>query len=353
MTSDVFFLSIEDYKKNNKRLSDLFNKAGFDSCINRNDFSAIKIHFGEDKLNTFIPPDMVKPIIESLKRCEARPFLTDTCVLYKAMRDNAVGHLLVAYKHGYSIDNLGIPVIIGDGLLGNQDDEIEIRGEIFNTVELSSIVFETNSMIVISHVTGHMGTGMGAAIKNIGMGLASRKGKLRQHSGMNPTIKQKKCTGCGVCIGWCPVDAISLKDQKAFIDPKKCIGCGECLAVCNFNAVGFRWHFEGVELQKRMAEHALGVVKVNSGKIGFINFLINITKDCDCMTFTQEPIVEDIGFLASKDPVAVDNATLDLISKRAGKNIGELSYPEIDEKAQIRHGEKIGLGSSDYRLIEI
>lgn len=353
MASDVFFLSIEEYKKNNKRLSELFDKAGFKDCINRNDFSVIKIHFGEDGIKTYIPSDMVKPIIESIKKCEARPFLTDTCVLYKARRDNAVEHLLVASEHGYSIHKLGIPVIIGDGLLGNEEGEIKIQADIFNSVNIASIVFEANSMIVVSHVTGHMGTGMGATLKNIGMGLASRKGKLRQHSGMNPTIKQKKCTGCGVCIEWCPEEAITLNNKKAFIDSEKCIGCGECLAVCNFNAVGFSWHFEGVELQKRMVEHALGVIKIKSGRIGFINYLINITKDCDCMATSQKPIINDIGFLASKDPVALDNATLDFISEKAGKNIGELSYPGIDVKAQIKHGEKIGLGSSEYKLIEI
>ncbi len=353
MPSDVFFLSIDDYRKNNKKLSKLFQKAGFESCLRKNDFSAIKIHFGEEGIDTYIPSNLIKPVIESIKKCEAKPFLTDTCVLYKSRRDNAVDHLLIAYEHGYSIHELGIPVIIGDGLLGNEDKKVKIKGEIFDSVDLASIIFEANSMIVVSHVTGHMGTGMGAALKNSGMGLASRKGKLRQHSGMNPTIKQKKCTGCGVCVQWCPVNAITINNEKAFIHSEKCIGCGECLAVCNFNAVGFRWKFEGVELQKRMVEHALGVVKVNSGRIGFMNYLIKITKDCDCMATHQKPIIEDIGFLASKDPVAIDNATLDLISQKAGKNIGELSYPQIDVKAQIRHGEKIGLGSSEYRLIEI
>lgn len=353
MASDVYFLSIDDYKRNNQRLAELGQNAGFNSCISENDFTAIKIHFGEDGLNTYIPPDMVKPVIKSIQECKARPFLTDTCVLYKAKRDNAVEHLLVAARHGYSIHNLGIPVIIGDGLLGNEEKEVKIEGEIFDAVNLASIVYEANSMLVISHVTGHMGTGMGAAIKNIGMGLASRKGKLRQHSGMNPTIKQKKCTGCGLCVEWCPVDAITLNNQKAFINDKKCIGCGECLTVCNFGAVGFKWRFAGVELQKRMAEHALGVVKIKSGKIGFVNYLVNITKDCDCISTSQKPIIPDIGFLASQDPVAVDKATLDLISKKAGKNIGELSYPEIDVNAQIKHGEKIGLGSSEYKLIKI
>ncbi len=353
MASDVYFLSIDDYQNNNQRLAELFQRAGFNSCINENDFSALKIHFGEDGVNTYIPPDMVKPVIESIKKCEARPFLTDTCVLYKAKRDNAVEHLLVAAQHGYSIHNLGIPVIIGDGLLGNEEKEVKISGEIFDVVNLASIVYEANSMIVLSHVTGHLGTGMGAALKNIGMGLASRKGKLRQHSGMNPTIKQNQCTGCGVCVQWCPVNAITLNNKKAFIDAKKCIGCGECLAVCNFNAVGFTWKFSGIDLQKRIVEHALGVVKIKSGRIGFMNYLINITKDCDCMASHQKPIMQDIGFLASLDPVAIDNATLDLISQRAGKNMGELSYPQIDVKAQIRHGEKIGLGTSQYTLIEI
>lgn len=354
MKPNVYFLSSEKFNSNiNVGLEKLFIKAGFQSCINTNDLTAIKIHFGEDGVETYLPSYMVQPVINSIKHCAGKPFLTDTCVLYKGKRDNAVDHLLLAEKHGYSIHKLGAPVLIGDGLVGNEDIEIEINGNIFKSVNIASIVFESNSIIVVSHVTGHMATGMGAAIKNIGMGFASRKGKLRQHSVMNPKISRKKCTGCGVCVDWCPENIITIEDGKAKIEYRKCIGCGECLAVCRFNAVKFDWKIQGEELQKRMAEHAFGVVKNKSGKIGYINYLIKMTKDCDCMATKQNPLIPDIGILASKDPVAIDKATLDIIRDRAGKDIAELSYPEINVTVQIEHAEKIGMGSSDYNLIEL
>jgi len=185
------------------------------------------------------------------------------------------------------------------------------------------------------------------------MGFASRKGKLRQHSVMKPAISEKYCTGCQTCIKWCPVDAISMQGDVAWIDSKTCIGCGECITVCRFNAVKFDWKVDSNELQKRIAEHALGVAVEKSGKIGYINFLISVTKDCDCFAVKQEPVIPDIGILASKDPVAIDAASLNLIRQKMGETLPEISYPNVDPWAQIRHGEEIGLGSADYKLVEL
>jgi len=331
----------------------LFKKSNLSSLIEKNDFVALKIHFGEKGNDTHISPELIRPIINEIKKKDAKPFLTDTCVLYKSNRDNGVDHLLLAHDHGFTIERVGAPVIIADGLIGRMETNVKIDGQIFKSVAISPIALEANTMIVISHVTGHMATGIGGAIKNIGMGLASRRGKLRQHSLTKPAINRKKCTGCGICLKYCPEDAIYMKEEKALIDSKKCIGCGECLTVCRHGGVKFDWKMEENHLQKMMAEHALGVTVEKRGKIGFINFIVSVTKDCDCLGKKQKPIIDDIGVLASTDPVAIDAASLDLIKEAAGRPLSELTYPNIDPWTQIRHGEKIGLGEQHYRLIEI
>jgi len=102
-----------------------------------------------------------------------------------------------------------------------------------------------------------------------------------------------------------------------------------------------------------MAEYALGVVQGKEEKCVYFNLLVDMTKDCDCFGTDQEKIIKDMGILASKDPVAIDRATLDLTVKANGKSLAELSYSHLDPLIQIAHGEKIGLGSQDYRLVTL
>ena len=206
---------------------------------------------------------------------------------------------------------------------------------------------------MFSHPTGHILAGIGAAIKNLGMGLSSRKGKLQQHSSIKPSIDKEKCTFCRECIKWCPVDAIIEVNGKAFIQNDICIGCGECLAVCKFHAVKFNWGVQSDDIQCRIAEYALGVMMSKKGRSLFINVLTDMTKECDCMSIKQKPIIGDIGILASIDPLAIDQATLDLTKQINSKSLGEISYPKLDANIQLEHAAKIGLGSRKYKLIEV
>ena len=356
MASKVFLVRIDDGEGTEttvKNIVSLFRNAGLGDCFGKNDLVAVKMHFGEKGNETYISHRFVQPVVAEIKRREAKPFLTDTCVLYKSQRDNAVDHLLLAHEHGFTVENVGAPVVIADGLLGSAEKDVKITGKIYQEVSLSTVALEANSLMVLSHVTGHIATGIGAAIKNIGMGFASRKGKLRQHSVMKPAVSEKKCNGCQVCIRWCPSEAISMKGDVAWIDTKSCIGCGQCLTVCRFDAVKYDWRMKEKDLQQRMAEHALGVMSEKTEKIGFMNLLISVTKDCDCFGVIMKPIIPDIGILASRDPVAIDVASMDLIREKSGKELAEMSYPNVDPRIQIRHGEEIGLGSSEYELVEI
>jgi len=358
LASDVYFVRVKN-KDNTQivinKIASLFERADIGGCVGENDLVAIKIHFGEKGNTTHIAPEFVRPVVEGIKKKKGKPFLTDTNVLYRSERNDAVTHLHLAQEHGFTIENTGAPVVIADGLLGSGEGEVPIHGKLFDKVSLAKIALESNAIIAMTHVTGHLSTGLGGAIKNLGMGFASRKGKLRQHAGMNPNISEQYCTGCGVCIRWCPADAISMNNKTAVIDDQKCIGCGECIAVCRFDAVKHDWNVNSTELQKRIAEHALGVVSQKPGKVGYFNFLTSITKDCDCFDIDQRPLMPDIGILAGKDPVAIDAASLDLFQKNNRKNLKltDMSYPKIDARIQIRHGESIGLGRSEYQLIEI
>lgn len=352
----VYFIDVdpeETLETTASRVGALFRAAGLDECIAENDVTALKMHFGERKNDTHIPPCLVKPVVDAVSERGGKAFLTDTCVLYKSPRDNAVEHIRLAHEHGFTLEGAGAPVVIADGLIGNAERQVSIPGKLFEQVSIASLALDANAMFVLTHVTGHIGTGLGGAIKNLGMGLASRKGKLRQHSVMKPAVSVKDCTGCWTCMDHCPADAIAAKVDAAQIDHEVCVGCGECLTVCRFSALKFDWNRKEYDLEQRMAEHALGAVIGKPAKVGYISFLMSITKDCDCFSVKQEPIIPDIGIVASRDPVAIDAASLDLIEKESRKSLAEMSYPEIDPWDQIRHGEKIGLGRRDYELIQI
>jgi uncharacterized Fe-S center protein len=330
----------------------LWRAAGFDDLLEAGRTAAIKLHVGEPGTVTFAPPALAAALVELCSAAGAVPFLTDTAVVYKSARSDAVGHARVAAKHGFGIDRVGAPFVAADGLTGTDDVELPFDGRHHDTLGIATAIAHARSMIVVSHVTGHLGTGLAAVLKNLGMGCASKKAKLRQHHGQQPWISASACTACGECAEWCPSGAIEI-DETAAIDKGRCIGCGECVAVCPEGAVKFDWSVMGRELQERIVEHAAGVVRGKPGRIGYLTAAFSITKDCDCMGVAQPPLVEDIGLLASVDPVAIDRAALDLVRERDPRGLEALSYPEQDGTIQLRYAEQLGLGSDAYELVVI
>jgi len=314
-------------------------------------YTGVKMHFGEADPPATVDPGYVKVVVEAVKAGGGKPFLTDTNTLYTGRRFNAVDHLLCAHDHGYTVENTGAPVVILDGLTGRNFTEVEVELPHCKTVKIAADILSMDALVVLTHVTGHMGTGMGAAIKNVGMGLASRGGKQIQHSGILPTVTAEKCVGCGECARWCPADAISV-EETAVIDSSLCIGCGECTVSCRHRAISIRWDESSVNLQEKMAEYAFGILKRFRGKSCFFNFLIHVTKDCDCTRRPQKACFDEAAVLASTDIVAVDQATYDFLKEAAGKDPFE-EWSGKDALVQVRHAEKIGLGTSRYDLVEI
>ena len=193
-------------------------------------------------------------------------------------------------------------------------------------------------------------TGFGGALKNIGMGCATREGKLFQHSDLAPIVVIKKCTGCKACMAVCPVGAIKMVNDMAVVDSSKCIGCASCIAACKFNAVDLNWEAGGMFIQEKMVEYAKAVLADKKEKTIFFNFMIKITKECDCLAKDDPRVVPDIGILASADPVAIDQASFDLVTAKAGADVLKELHPHRDSRKQLAWAQKIGLGSLEYDL---
>lgn len=110
-----------------------------------------------------------------------------------------------------------------------------------------------------------------------------------------------------------------------------------------------RWDEDSRRVQEKMVEYALAIRNYFGPKIVFINFLFQITKDCDCLAKNQPAIVEDIGLLASYDPVAVDKASVDLVLSKAGRDVLREGY-DLDWSIQLKYGQEMGLGFTSYEL---
>ncbi|SBW00266.1 Uncharacterized Fe-S center protein [uncultured delta proteobacterium] len=351
------------------KIAALFAKAGFDARIPKDALTAVKVHVGERGNDTFLSPVLVRKVVDCIKAAGGNPFITDTNTLYKGSRHNAVDHIATAIEHGFGYATVGAPFIVADGLRSTSYEKVVIRKKHFASVKIASAIVAAQSMIVLSHFKGHELAGFGGAVKNLAMGCTPSQGKCDQHASRF-MVQEEKCIGCGACIASCPENAISFikrdKRKVAAIDKARCIGCGECLTVCKPKAVWIDWKTEVGPFNERMAEYALGAVAGKEKTTGYINFLLNVTPDCDCVPWSDSPLVPDIGILASTDPVALDSACFDLVNREAGHShsLLEKGHAPGEDKftgvwkhtcgeVQLNHAEKIGLGTRTYTLVTI
>jgi uncharacterized Fe-S center protein len=355
LKSPVYFISgsrDDDARILSKKMERLYLALGLDEKIEKDAFVGLKIHFGEKGNTGYIKPAWLEDMVFRIRQRTRRAYFTDTNTLYVGQRSNAVDHLRLAAEHGFSLEKSGLAVHIADGLIGEDDEELKVGLKRIKTAKIAAGILHADWLVCLSHLTGHVQTGVGGAIKNLGMGCASRAGKLDQHAEANPRISAKHCNNCGICLDYCPAGAIIQKNGSAVILGDKCIGCGECLVVCKVGAVKMRWGEDSGRLQEKMAEYAFAVWRHLGGHVGFLNVLFQVTKDCDCMAGNQPALVEDIGMLASLDAVAIDKASIDLVLKHSRRDVFRKGY-DVDWSLQLKHGAEIGLGSLEYEWIEI
>lgn len=354
--SKVYFCDLYSNSQNSNVLSSvkrLFDKANFKDLINENDQVAIKLHFGERGNTTYINPVAVRQIVDKIKDCKGKPFLTDTNTLYTGSRTNSVDHITTAIENGFAYSVVNAPIIIADGLYSRNYVDVEINKKHFDTVRIGGEIYNSSSMIVISHFKGHGMAGFGGALKNLAMGCATAAGKQMQHSDVKPTVDENLCIGCSKCAKSCPTEAIAIEDRKAIIDHKTCYGCGECPTVCPTRAVNVQWDTDEDIFIEKMSEYAYGSVLNKKDKVGYITFVMNVTPLCDCVPWSGKPIAHDIGILASKDPVALEQACYDLVCKEMGHDVFKHAHPNVNALRIIDYAYEMGMGNKEYDLIKV
>jgi len=342
--NNVYYKLIESYS-NTEEISNtarvLLEKIVEVENISLNSFVPIKTHFGEKNNDTFIKPDNYNGVMDYLEENNIESSFIETNVLYQGERMTKTNHVKLAKEHGFT----RLPIIIADGEHGEMYEEVQIDKKNFKSCKIGMEFKNYDQMLVLAHFKGHLNAGFGGAIKQLAMGCAARGGKLAQHSNTAPIVNKENCISCGICVDKCPVDAITI-DDTAEINPDICIGCASCIAVCPESTIVNQWSVVNMDtFLERMAEHAYAA-QIGKENI-YINFVFNITEDCDCFSGHMDLIAKDVGILASSDPVAIDMAShdlLDLINEREVLSSG---------RYLLDYCEEIGLGSKEYELIEI
>jgi len=258
----------------------------------------LKIHPGQPGNETYIRPENYKELILYLQSKEIKTYFIETNVA-GGVRSSKQTHIQAALKHGFN----QIPYHVADGENGFEQEEIPIRGgKHFKTCKIAAELAALNQVVVMSHFKGHMMSGFGGAIKMLGIGFASKRGKIEQHS--KNSIPDNKT------VDWSKMESL----------------------------------YTGTAFRERTAEYALAAV--NNKKYIYITFAENITANCDCDGEKMPLVYKDLGIFASTDPVAIDKACFDLLEKREGKKPFE--GDEI-----FSYAEKIGLGIQKYELVTL
>jgi uncharacterized protein len=340
---------------------------GFDlkKYIPENELVPLKMHLGNNGAFKTIRPQFVKKVVDAVKKVPAKPFVTDS------VRVPGYDYLEIAKDAGYTHLTLGAPVIMADGIFGN--DSIKVHaGETLGEMSIASALNDAKTMVVLTHVKGHIQAVLGGAIKNISMGGISNaprggdwhhgRGKMHFLMGEIMQWDEDKCTLCHDCLNVCPVGAITFPEDVYTVDKEKCWRCGRCARVCPVEAITVPVSHE--LFMRAVAEGANAVLKTfETGRVLYFNFLLEMQPECDCMPLADPPIAQDQGILISDDPVAIDTATLDILSRvqalpdsraadllhKEGWDLFSLLHKK-DGRLQIAEAEKLGLGTSQYEL---
>ncbi|HEX68355.1 MAG TPA: DUF362 domain-containing protein [bacterium] len=342
MSEKIHFLPWE----RKEEFREFLKKCGVLDEIRKGYRVGLKIHFGEKGNPHYIPPYLVKIVGEVIKDKGAKCWLIDSNVLYRGMRARTSTHLEVAKEHGFM--DIGIPVKIAGDFAQEREKEVIVNLKHFRKVYILEDFLEFDYLILLTHFKGHALAGIGGSIKNLSMGCASRKGKYKMHSKMVPQIKKELCIGCETCAKHCPGEAIKVKNGKAKIIEEKCLGCGECIQVCPTKAISIPWEsVKSEEFQERLVEYAFGIWKERKGSIFAINFLHSLSPDCDCLSKPAPPLAPDIGIVAGKNIVEVDEfslkKTIEVKGYHAPEGVDKFLHhrPNIPTHIQMEYGKKL------------
>ena len=262
---------------------------------------AVKVHSGEEGNQNFLPPELWKDVVKAVNGT-----VVECNTAYEGSRNYTEQHRRLLRKHGWSAA-FDVDILDAEG----PDLELPIaNGAVLKKDIVGRDIENYDSMLVLSHFKGHPMGGYGGALKQLSIGCASTAGKAWIHSG-GTTADQTECWD-------------NLPPQDVFL--------------------------------AAMADAASAVAERFHGSMAFVNVMKNLSVDCDCCAVAEDPCMKDVGILASLDPVAVDQACIDLVYAAAD----DPGRKHFIERVESRHGVRtiecaaaLGVGSREYKLVEL
>ena len=369
----------------------VFDAAKLDELISPNDIVAIKVHCGEWNNTAYLRPVYARALADRIKELGGRPFVCDTTTSTYSpwgSRSTELDIMITAERNGYSSATLGCPFICADGFIGTSDYRVDLpEGYLLKEAYVAQAIAAADALITLTHFKGHGMGVIGGALKNLGIGGQSKRGKLNVHMGGHPkygfgaagVFHPENFKGKAETPDWeiiedcCPFNLYHINDNDELEwDRDRCATCLGC-----FGVVGPRGlvdvppvNFDAVDVA--IADGCLAVEKaVGRNKVGYINMAIDISPKCDCANHADVPIVPHLGVFASTDAVAIDMACVDKAKEAQGipgsaaeimeaNNPGDNKFEAAaatfhgqSEVASINTGHEIGLGSRDYTLNEV
>ena len=363
----------------------LFEAAGFEKLIKPGDVVAIKLHCGEWNNSAYLRPVYARAVADEVKRLGGRPFVCDTTTMTYgpgASRVIAPDLMTTAERNGYNSASLGCPFLSADGFNGTDDVRIPLpEGYILNEAYVAKAIALADVMIALTHFKGHPMGVIGGAVKNLGIGCQSKRGKYNVHMGGHPDFgfpgvvewhpenvtDDIKAMVPGICIH----EAYSRQNGHVEWHPERCRSCLGCYG--NMATVGAWTNTEDNlrAFNAACADACLAVTKALDGKIAYLNLGLDVSPKCDCLDHADLPVTPHLGIFASYDPVAVDTACLDKVVELPGMpgsaaedfgvdapgdhklTVAASMVPGSSEETQLNTGIKNGLGTKDYELIEV
>lgn len=364
----------------------VFDLAGFADLIRPRDVVAIKMHMGEWNNTAYLRPVYARALADKVKSLGGVPFVTDTTTMPYGVwssRVSALDHLLTDERNGFNSGTVGCPVIIADGYFGTDDVRVDMpEGLALKEAFVATGIALADVVIMLSHFKGHGVGVIGGAIKNLGVGCASKRGKFNLHgcgdaryglsgSTLQPGVcKGRACPTWELCDQVCAFGAIHVTETGMVFEPDKCRSCFSHRSVVSCGALTPPKDW-GELNPVAIADAAYGAYKaIGNGRIGYINLAMDISPMCDCIGYADRPIVPNIGVFASTDPVAIDMACVDAVTAAPGipgsvaetKGVhhpGDIKHDKCSsimgasQYIQIKSAQKLGLGVADYELVTI
>ncbi len=314
---------------------------------------AIKLHFGGRYGYTHVHPAFITRVVSRIYECGGRPFITDHRV------DNRAA--------GMTPDAVGCPLYHATGIKDRYFYTVRTGVKFLPKIEVAGYLHDADVLINLSHAKGHGQCGFGAAIKNLGMGAVTHTTRSDIHKVMDREFlwHAEKCTHCRKCIEICEHGAISFSEEGELRQSSHhCTLCLHCMTTCPAAAITVGT--EGwPKFQRGLALASKAVLDTfDPERVFHINVALNITAICDCWGLSLASIRPDVGVLASKDPVAVDMATIDALDCEdifPGSLPAEVTLSDgeghlleriwgKDPYFQVREAARLGAGSEKYTL---